>query len=79
MDFYDLDSRRHTRRTAEPNDTQNSSRPFLGIHFECCGTYARIYRDATERFYCGDCPRCGKQVRVPIGEGGTSSRFFSVQ
>jgi hypothetical protein len=55
---------------------QSTRRPFLGVHFECCNVYVHIYRNATETAYEGHCPRCGRIVRIPIGEGGSSSRIF---
>jgi hypothetical protein len=51
-------------------------RPFLGIRWECCGTYSRIYKNKEGTAYTGFCPRCAKPVRVLIGEGGTGERFF---
>jgi hypothetical protein len=59
-----------------PAGDTRAKRPFLGIHFACCNTYARIYKTADGKAYAGFCPRCHKQVRVPIGEGGTTERFF---
>ncbi len=56
---------------------QPPSRPFLGIHFQCCRTYGRIYRNDQQTEYSGRCPRCHGLVTVPIGSGGSSSRFFS--
>ncbi|MEM9368075.1 MAG: hypothetical protein AAGD07_18940 [Planctomycetota bacterium] len=61
------------------------SRPFLGIQFECCGVYGRIYRFDPEpgsqgvSVYRGHCPKCGAKVVVPVGEGGTARRFFKAQ
>ena len=49
---------------------------FLGIMFECCHAYGRIYRNAAGTAYEGVCPRCRRSVRVPIGAGGTQRRFF---
>lgn len=59
-------------------DKKNASaaEPFLGIHFKCCGIYTRIYRNRQQSAYEGRCPRCARAVRVPIGQGGTGSRFF---
>ena len=61
-----------------PNDGR-ASKPFLGVLFRCCNQYARIYRRADLTAYSGKCPRCGKMLRVPIGSGGTGTRFFNAQ
>ncbi len=55
-----------------------AGRPYLGVHFACCGAYQRIYRKPTDTEYRGRCPRCGKGVRFAVGQGGTSSRTFVV-
>ena len=49
---------------------------WLGILFNCCHTYARVYRDDRTRQYRGRCPACGAEITVPIGPGGTNRRFF---
>jgi hypothetical protein len=67
---------------AEPAATQSNrqpgSRPWLSVHFECCGVYQRIYRSADGTHYQGACPRCGGKIRFNVSKGGTSSRFFRV-
>ncbi len=57
----------------------SSQRPFLSVHFACCGVYQRIYRAADGKSYTGHCPRCAKPVRFTVGEGGSDCRFFRVQ
>ncbi len=52
-------------------------RPFLGIRFQCCRTYGRIYRNDAKTTYTGKCPKCFARVTVPIGSGGNTSRFFN--
>jgi hypothetical protein len=64
-----------TTQSATPERT---SRPFLSVHFACCNIYLRLYRAAGAAGYAGQCPRCGKSVRFPIGAGGTSLRAFRV-
>ena len=61
--------------TTTPNN-QTGPRRWLGIHFTCCNAYARIYRHPTRPRYEGRCPRCNAALSVPIGNGGTSERFF---
>jgi hypothetical protein len=63
-------------RAATPAATP--SRPFLSVHFACCGAYQRVYRAADGTHYAGRCPRCGKPVRFAVGDGGTTSRSFTV-
>jgi len=53
-----------------------SGRKFLGILFECCHAYGRLYRNAAGTAYEGGCPRCGRRLRVRIGPGGTRQRMF---
>ncbi|MDR0330713.1 MAG: hypothetical protein LBH93_03270 [Chitinispirillales bacterium] len=55
-----------------------AAKPFLGIHFKCCGVYCRIYRNRKQDAYEGMCPKCHKRVKLPIGSGGTDNRFFEV-
>lgn len=51
-------------------------RDWIGIQFECCGTYARIYKNAAGTAYRGRCPRCLALVEVGIGPDGTDRRLF---
>ena len=51
-------------------------RPWVGIHFDCCFVYTRIYRNASGTAYAGRCPRCMRKVSLRVGPGGTDARFF---
>ncbi len=51
-------------------------RPWVGIRFDCCSVYARIYRNPEGTAYRGRCPRCLRSIRLAVGAGGTSARFF---
>ncbi|XZE54869.1 hypothetical protein SH139x_000850 [Planctomycetaceae bacterium SH139] len=62
----------------EPPEEPRKSRPFLGARFACCGVYARIYRNRQATAYEGHCPRCAKPIKIHIGPGGGSARFFEV-
>jgi len=51
-------------------------RPWLAVHWKCCGAYSRVYRNRQATAYTGACPRCAKPLNVPIGPNGTDCRFF---
>jgi len=59
-------------------DTRSANK-WIGVHFECCSVYARIYRNGEGTAYVGHCPRCQRRVQVSIGPGGTSHRMFRAQ
>lgn len=52
---------------------------FLGIMFNCCKVYGRIYKNKDGTAYVGRCPRCMRPIKVPIGKGGTNARFFNAE
>lgn len=58
---------------------QTTARPFIGVRFDCCGVYSRIYRRSDQREYRGRCPRCLRELNVPVGENGTSARIFRAE
>lgn len=63
---------------SEEENTKNKSE-FLGIMFDCCNVYARIYKNKEGTAYVGRCPKCMRSIRVPIGKGGTNARFFHAE
>ncbi|MCL2743456.1 MAG: hypothetical protein FWE67_06375 [Planctomycetaceae bacterium] len=60
-----------------PQDVQpGTARKYVGVRFNCCGVYIRVYVNKEGTAYEGRCPKCFKPVRLKIGPGGTSSRMF---
>lgn len=67
-----------TQSQEKSGEAQPRSRPFLMVHFKCCGVYQRIYRTRDGTRYEGHCPKCARPVRFKVGEGGTDARTFEV-
>jgi hypothetical protein len=55
------------------------ARPFISVHFACCGVYQRLYRSADGKGYRGHCPKCLRPVNFAVGAGGTDCRHFVVR
>lgn len=64
------------RRRHADDASQPPSRPWLGIMFNCCHVYARIYKSPDGSRYVGRCPRCAAEVQAKVGIAGTNRRFF---
>jgi hypothetical protein len=56
--------------------SESPPRPFLSVLFTCCNVYQRVYRLPSGEAYRGRCPKCAREVNFPIGQGGTTTRFF---
>lgn len=52
-------------------------KPWLGIMFECCSVYRRIYINKDQNAYEGQCPKCCGKIKVIISPDGTTRRIFS--
>ena len=58
------------------DNDKKEPKKFLGIMFDCCGVYGRIYQNKEGNAYVGRCPKCMRTVKIRIGEGGVGQRFF---
>ncbi|MGL6196977.1 MAG: hypothetical protein ACRC2T_19365 [Thermoguttaceae bacterium] len=65
-------------RAASGQQNAGEQKKFVGIKFNCCGLYVRVYVNKDGTAYEGRCPRCAKPVKLKIGAGGTNNRFFEV-
>lgn len=57
-------------------ESTTAGRKYVGMMFECCSIYARVYINAHKTAYVGWCPRCARRVEIRIDKRGTASRFF---
>ena len=55
---------------------KKTRKKFLGIMFECCNIYRRLYINKEGNAYEGYCPKCYAEVKVRIGNDGSDTRFF---
>ena len=64
--------------SVSPSKTPGDARParFLGVHFACCGVYARLYPNRARTAYVGHCPKCAGRIAFRIGADGSDRRFF---
>ena len=65
-------------------EKKRDPKKFLGIYFECCNAYGRLYQNAKGTHYVGRCPKCMMNLKVPIGNAGdnpnaTNQRFFKAR
>jgi len=55
-----------------------NQRKYIGIFFECCSVYTRIYINREKTSYLGWCPKCARRIEIKIDKKGTDNRFFKV-
>ena len=63
----------------EDNENKPAKRKYIGVWFECCHAYGRLYQNKEGTCYRGRCPKCLRSVRVPIdsnNKSATDRRFF---
>jgi len=53
-------------------------KPFVGIIYDCCNQYGRVYLNRKGDALEGRCPRCMKRVVLRISKDGTDDRFLRV-
>jgi len=55
-------------------------RKFIGVLFDCCNIYRRIYLNDEETAYEGKCPACSRSVRMIIDPSSSNSqRFYRIK
>lgn len=59
------------------NNEKKEPKKFIGIYFECCHVYGRLYPNKESTHYIGRCPKCLRSLQLKIGKDGTSRRFFA--
>ena len=75
--FAGDDPHKHQQNAdSEAADSSDSRGKFIGVRFQCCGSYARAYLNRAGTTYLANCPRCSKPVRFKVGPGGSDARFF---
>lgn len=63
-----------------PEERGHRGRKFIGVRFDCCGVYSRIYYNKEQNGYFGYCPMCHRRVTVRVDpEKGIDGRFFSLK
>lgn len=63
-------------QSTNSEDPSIDRKKYVGVRFNCCRVYVRVFVNKDGTAYEGRCPKCTKPIRLKIGEGGTSCRIF---
>ncbi len=62
-----------------PEERGQRGKKFIGVKFDCCGVYSRVYYSEQRKGYFGSCPICHRRVNVRVDpEKGVDARFFKL-
>ena len=61
----------------QKSEKPRQPRQFLGVRFDCCGVYQRIYLNKAQTAFVGWCPHCARKVEIKVSPTGSSDRFFA--
>ncbi|HPF41473.1 MAG TPA: hypothetical protein PK093_22790 [Phycisphaerae bacterium] len=73
LDITDLDP---PGETPMADSATSSHRVWVGVYYECCAAYARVYRRPDDLRYQGRCPECGASVSIRVGPNGIAARML---
>ena len=55
---------------------ERKKRDFIGVQFDCCKTYTRVYLKDGGRSQIAHCPKCGKPFTIRFSPSGTDDVFW---
>lgn len=64
------------RHKPSGGDAKPGGAKVYGVYFHCIHQYVQARPMRGGEILLATCPKCGKSVRIRVGEGGTSQRMF---
>lgn len=58
-------------------DIPKARKRFIGVKFDCCQVYTRIYANKDETSFEGRCPKCLRKVSIKTHKKGVNLKWFS--